>query len=241
MRLSVDTGTEKKQGRRSAQEAKQTKRQILSVAGSLFAKLGYKRVSLRLISEQAGVSHSLLRYHFGSKEKIWQHISDHLSLHFKNYFQHIIDSLPQDLPANILLYKLMNRVLACSLHDPRAIRFLADAVRQDKKMVNYLLDPSIHVNEVIENLMIQFKQQYPDSLLTGKTLRWQVTLYSHSASTLRPLLPHVFEQPSDDDALFAHWQQFNLNISQQLHIKPQDIERPRCLATMIIAPPEEID
>ena len=58
--------SERKQGRRSAQAAEETKGEILCVAGELFCGLGYERVSLRQISEKAGVSHSLIRHHFGN-------------------------------------------------------------------------------------------------------------------------------------------------------------------------------
>ncbi|GAL04420.1 transcriptional regulator TetR family [Photobacterium aphoticum] len=72
--------TEKKQGRRSAQAAEETKLHIMTVAADMFCELGYERVSLRNISDRAGVSHSLIRHHFGSKEKIWHSISDCLKL-----------------------------------------------------------------------------------------------------------------------------------------------------------------
>lgn len=233
--------TEKKQGRRTAQEAEQTKKAILKIAAQLFCQYGYKKVSLRQISEQANVSHSLLRYHFGSKEKIWQHISDHIYQYFQEYFQYIIDSLPQNLPANVQLYKLMNRVLACSLNDPRAITFLADAVRQEKSMVNYFLEPSRKNNQLIDGLIKEFKQEHPDSPLTSRTLRWQASMYSHSASTLDPLMLHAFECDDRQSALFSHWQQFNQLLANQLYIANEYIESPSCLDEIIVPPPKESD
>ncbi|OEF27560.1 TetR/AcrR family transcriptional regulator [Vibrio rumoiensis] len=235
----MNSVADKKQGRRSAQEAEQTKKAILKIAGQLFCQFGYKKVSLRQISEQAGVSHSLLRYHFGSKEKIWQHISDDIYHYFQQYFQFIIESLPDGLPANIQLYKLMNRVLACSLHDPRAIQFLADAVRQEKKMVSYFLEPSKRDHQLIERLFNQFKQDFPDSPLTIKALRWQTTIYSHAGCTLRPLMEHAFDTADDQDAMFKHWQQFNHLLSTQLHIPQEQLEHPSCLSEMIVMPPAE--
>ena len=231
--------TEKKQGRRSAQEAKQTKKAILDIAAELFCQYGYKKVSLRQISERANVSHSLLRYHFGSKEKIWQHISDHIYQHFQEYFQYIIDSLPQNLPANVQLYMLMNRVLACSLHDSRAITFLADAVRQEKNMVNYFLEPSRKNNQLIDGLIQAFKQDHPNSPLTSRTLRWQASMYSHAASTLDPLMLHAFESDDRQSALFAHWQQFSQLLASQLYIANEYIESPSCLDEIIVPPPKE--
>ncbi|WP_105902047.1 TetR/AcrR family transcriptional regulator [Vibrio gangliei] len=236
---TLNSGTEKKQGRRSAQEAEQTKKAILKVGAELFCQYGYKKVSLRQISEQAGVSHSLLRYHFGCKEKIWQQISDGIYQYFQNYFQYIIDSLPKNLPANVQLYKLMNRVLACSLNDPRPITFLADAVRQEAKMVNYLLEPSKKNNQLLDRLITEFKQAYPHSTLTSKTLRWQASMYSHSASTLQPLMLHAYEMEDKEQALFTHWQQFSQLLAVQLHIEPEYIELPSSLADIIVPPPKD--
>ncbi|WP_186294740.1 TetR/AcrR family transcriptional regulator [Vibrio algivorus] len=235
----MNSVTEKKQGRRTAQEAEQTKKAILKIAAQLFCRFGYKKVSLRQISEQANVSHSLLRYHFGSKEKIWQHISDHIYQYFQEYFQYIIDSLPQNLPANVQLYMLMNRVLACSLHDSRAIIFLADAVRQEKSMVNYFLEPNRKNNQLIDGLIQKFKQDHPDSPLTSRTLRWQASMYYHTASTLEPLMLHAFESDNRQSALFAHWQQFNRLLASQLYISNEYIESPSCLDEIIVPPPKE--
>lgn len=61
--------TEKKQGRRSAKDAEETRFLIMGVAADMFCEQGYDSVSLRNISEKAGVSHSLIRHHFGSKRK----------------------------------------------------------------------------------------------------------------------------------------------------------------------------
>lgn len=233
----MSTVADKKQGRRSAEEAEQTKKEILSVATQLFCQYGYKKVSLRQISDQAGVSHSLLRYHFGSKEKIWQQISDGIYQYFQDYFQHIISRLPTGLPANIQLYKLMIRILACSLNDSRAIQFLADAVRQEKKMVNYFLEPKRKDNQLLEQLLKEFLALYPNSPLTMKTLRWQVTMYSHTACTLNPLMQHAFGDIKQSEAIFEHWKQFNLLLAMQLHIPHDQIEYPENLQEMIIPPP----
>lgn len=236
---TLNTVTEKKQGRRSAQEAEQTKKAILKVGAELFCQYGYKKVSLRQISEQAGVSHSLLRYHFGCKEKIWQQISDSIAQYFQDYFQYIINSLPKSLPANVQLYMLMNRVLACSLNDPRAVTFLADAVRQEKKMVNYLLEPSKKNNQLLERLMTEFKQDYPDSPLTSKTIRWQTTIYSHASSTLEPLMLHAHDTEDKELAMFTHWQAFSRLLAIQLHVADEYIETPEKLSDVIVKPPKD--
>ncbi len=57
--------TDKKQGRRSANDAYKTRLHILKEATDLFCQFGYDRVSLRNISDKAGISHSLIRPRIG--------------------------------------------------------------------------------------------------------------------------------------------------------------------------------
>lgn len=92
--------TVRKQGRRSAEAAEQTKCMILKVAADMFCELGYERISLRNISEKAGVSHSLIRHHFGSKEKIWQAVSDGMDEFLQLYMAELINQMPQEMPSN---------------------------------------------------------------------------------------------------------------------------------------------
>ncbi len=86
---------ERKQGRRSAEAAEHTKCVILKVAADMFCELGYSRVSLRNISEKAGVSHSLIRHHFGSKEKIWQAVSDAMDEYLQDYMPNYSTKCPK--------------------------------------------------------------------------------------------------------------------------------------------------
>jgi TetR/AcrR family transcriptional regulator len=63
-------------GRRSEAEAETTKRGILLTARRLFADRGFEGVGLREIATEAGISHGLLRHHYGSKEAVWQAMVD---------------------------------------------------------------------------------------------------------------------------------------------------------------------
>lgn len=228
---------EKKQGRRSAKEAEATRRHILVSAADLFCEYGYKKVSLRKISEKAGVSHSLLRYHFGSKEQIWQQISDGIARHFQNYFDKIHASLPSDLPPNVVLYKMMTRILARTLTDPRANKFLADAVRQEKQMVNYFLDSKTEVNLTLKNTVQAYLEENPESSLTLDTLRWQALIYSHSAATLAPIMPMIngmkdlaqtqaSEEAIHQQRLLQHWTLFSQTLALQLKVPVDFIDAP---------------
>ncbi|MEM6259566.1 MAG: TetR/AcrR family transcriptional regulator [Planctomycetota bacterium] len=47
------------------------KRKLVSTALELFSEQGYKGTSLRQIADHAGVSHGSVRYHFGSKQSLY--------------------------------------------------------------------------------------------------------------------------------------------------------------------------
>ena len=57
-----------------AREAKKERTQasILQAALELFAERGFEAASVRDISARAGVTHAVIRLHFGTKEKLWR-------------------------------------------------------------------------------------------------------------------------------------------------------------------------
>lgn len=66
----------KSAGRQSEAVAEQTRQRIVESARTIFAARGFEGVSLRDIADHAGVTHGLLRHHFGSKEDIWRAVID---------------------------------------------------------------------------------------------------------------------------------------------------------------------
>ena len=69
----LNVSKEKKPVERAEQERSlQTKNKILSAALSEFASTGFNGVSTRVIAKRAGVNHTLISHHFGSKEALWK-------------------------------------------------------------------------------------------------------------------------------------------------------------------------
>ena len=63
------------QGRaRNISKAKAKKEEILADARTIFTKYPYNKASLRLICEKTGSNHNLIRYHFGSKAKLFEEL-----------------------------------------------------------------------------------------------------------------------------------------------------------------------
>jgi len=226
---------ERKQGRRSAQDAVKTKGEILRVAANMFCTLGYERVSLRNISEQAGVSHSLIRHHFGSKEKIWYAISDSLQEFMIGYIRTIIDNTPEKLPANEKMYIFSVRLLAHMLMNKQPIQLIADAVRQEDALFDYFVDQSGEIQEVVDTIADEYNQEHPDTPIKVWEIKWQMIMYAHGAASMAPFLLQTWSEETNDidQCLLNHWQMFNQIMAHRLQIPVDKRLTPNTVAELV--------
>lgn len=221
----------RKQGRRSAKTADETKHLILMTACEMFCDLGFEKVSLRNISEAAGVSHSLIRHHFGSKEQIWYTVSDTLNAYMQSYIHALVDTLPTGQPANLVLYRFAMKLMAHMLAVPQPMQFIADAIRQEGKFFDYFMDGTGELKAVTQELVNLHNKQNPNHPIDLWELKWQIMYSAHAAISLGPLIDVVWENDvtTHEQAVFKHWQLFNkkmvkdLNISSLNHISPANL------------------
>lgn len=61
---------------------------ILAAAASVFAVHGFEGSSLRRIAEEAGVPHTLVLYHFRTKDRLWRHCVERLFSAFDIVMSH---------------------------------------------------------------------------------------------------------------------------------------------------------
>ena len=66
-----------------------TKRAILDIARRHFASVGFEGTSTRAIATEAGINHSLIVYHFKTKERLWRAVMDDL---FAAFREHLSDA-----------------------------------------------------------------------------------------------------------------------------------------------------
>ena len=52
--------------------AEETREAILQKAREAFAEHGFAGASIRDIAVEAGTTHSMIRYHFGTKDQLWR-------------------------------------------------------------------------------------------------------------------------------------------------------------------------
>jgi len=227
--------TERKQGRRSAQDAEKTKCEIMRVATELFCDLGYERVSLRNISDKAGVSHSLIRHHFGSKEQIWYAISDGLHLYMEKYIRTIIERMPVDVGTNIKLYQFSVRLLAHLLVFKQPIQLIADAVRQEDALFDYFIDNSGEIEQLVLRLAQQYNEQHPNAQVKIWEIKWQMIMFAHGAASLTPFMKETWADETDslDECLLKHWEMYNTMMACRFQVPESFILRPSKISELV--------
>ncbi len=75
----------------------QTRGAIMEAALASFAESGYHGASIGGIAEAAGVPKSLVQYHFGSKEDLWQACIAHRAAHVIEAFDRFLESGSTDI------------------------------------------------------------------------------------------------------------------------------------------------
>ncbi|WP_286300899.1 TetR/AcrR family transcriptional regulator [Vibrio apostichopi] len=233
--------TEKKQGRRSAKDAEETRFQIMAVAADMFCDAGYERVSLRNISEKAGVSHSLIRHHFGSKEKIWHAISDCLHAYFQSYISKIMQELPKDIAPNISIYLFAMRLFTNMIHSRRPMQLLSDSVRQEDNLVDYFIDNVGDLEYEINMLADQYNKANPEKTVNIFEIKWQMIMFANGAVCLTPFMESTWNEgdmeTSAEEALMKHWQMFNSQMINQFSIEEKWVLNPETLEELIYEVP----
>ncbi|MEM1190436.1 MAG: TetR family transcriptional regulator [Pseudomonadota bacterium] len=99
------------QRRRRVQErAEITREKLLNAAKQLFSERGFDAVSVRELEIEAGVQRNLLKYHFGSKEGMWQAAVADLLVAIEA-FRQLTDEVIRDLsPHEALAYQIRSYV-----------------------------------------------------------------------------------------------------------------------------------
>jgi AcrR family transcriptional regulator len=227
--------TEKKQGRRSAEDAHKTRIHIQKIATLLFCQFGYSRVSLRQISEKAGISHSLIRHHFGSKEQIWYSISDGLHQYLASYMRIVIEKLPESSPPNVKLYQFSVRMLAFTLVKPQPIQLIADAVRQEEMLFDYFIDHAGELETLIGSLAQRYNEQHPEQPIKIWEIKWQMIMFAHGAASLSPFMRETWADETDDMAvcLLKHWNLFNQHMATTFQIPETQRLNPASIAELV--------
>ncbi len=124
-------------GRRSAEEAGQTREKILQAAISQFSEHGFHVTSLRDVAARAGVTHGIIRHHFGSKSGIWEKSAERIFEHYAQQLMPLITSEDSSTPAEVRFRQLVTAFIQLTLDHPEYTRFIVQEMRENTERAQY--------------------------------------------------------------------------------------------------------
>ncbi|MHB1626952.1 MAG: TetR/AcrR family transcriptional regulator [Bacilli bacterium] len=211
----------RKQELRSAE----TRRDILSTAGKLFAERGFDAVTMREIAGQAGCSHTTIYIHFKDKEALLHELSMPSLQELKQRMENIL--LHRDLPPEERLKGISREFIRFCLQNRTmyTIFFEVKSVRVDEER------PVLPINQLRNGLFRLLQQalqdcldgQRNDTLLTSARIFFFmihgiVGTYTYSDETPEALMERL--SPTFDEAVDV----LLLGFRQQTVLRQQTIK-----------------
>ena len=150
--LASDTKTAIKRGGGRGRERKRgddVRQRVLEAALECFGAFGYDGTSTRAVAHRAGVTHTLILYHFGSKEHLWTAALENA---LSPYFQDVAVNLEnQDgRGAGDVLRIFIEQFVRLSARSPQIHRIMTMEGNQDTPRLRWLIDNHLrtHFNRV---------------------------------------------------------------------------------------------
>lgn len=119
-----------------------SREKLLDVAIDLFADRGYEPVSTAAVARAAGLSQSMVHYHFGSKEQLWREAIYRIMRRRGRYFPLGRMETPGLNPLE-RLRTLIRRLVAANAAEPRYIRIVSHEAMGQTQRFDWLMETFI--------------------------------------------------------------------------------------------------
>lgn len=112
---------------------------ILRAAIECFGAFGFEGTSTRAVAERAGISHTLILYHFGSKEELWIAMMENALGAYTKGVKDILDT-GSDRPAAETLRRFIDQFVRLSAGQPQIHRIMTMEGNQETSRLQWVID-----------------------------------------------------------------------------------------------------
>lgn len=145
-------------GRKDADTAMQTRKNILIAAAQQFASRGFKGASLREISMLAETSHGLIRHHFGTKEALWKAVVDEHIQRMSEKHLPLFTQVEHIKSVDLLKEFARNYILQSAEH-PEIMQLLIKDCSEPGPYLNYLIEGMLPIHTAISSIFKQAQKE----------------------------------------------------------------------------------
>lgn len=159
----ISASVPRARGKRSAEDALVTREAILDAALYLFADRGYDGTSLRDIAAAVGISHGIIRHHFGSKMAIWETVAGTVFDYFRESLLPLVEQGSDDekKDAMAVFRNLVSRFIRISLATPNYARLFVQETRQESGRATFCAERFVDLHLAIGELFCKAQQTSP--------------------------------------------------------------------------------
>ena len=116
----------------------EVRKKVLRAALEYFGAFGFEGTTTRAVAERAGISHSLVLYHFQSKEQLWISMMDDAIGRYASAIKGIFDRSPGR--AGEALKEFIEQFVRMSSETPQIHRIMTMASNQDTARLRWVID-----------------------------------------------------------------------------------------------------
>ena len=143
-------GAETRPARRTTKCGREVRGRILQAALDCFSAFGFEGTSTRAVAKRADVSHTLVLYHFHSKDQLWIAAMDTALSTYSSAIYEQLDRAKQDTAAEALR-AFIDRFTRMSAEHPKLHRILTMESNQETERLEWVIDH--YLREHFERIM----------------------------------------------------------------------------------------
>lgn len=124
-------------GKRSAEDARRTRESIIASALALFSARGFDSTGVREIADKAGVSHGVLRHHFGSKMDIWTSVAEEAFAHYRGIMLPVVEAAADRDEPLVAFREVVSAFIDTTLNTPDYARLFVNETSQQNERADF--------------------------------------------------------------------------------------------------------
>jgi TetR/AcrR family transcriptional regulator len=144
--------------RKRARRGDRVRKLILDTALDCFSTYGFEGTSTRLIADLSGVTHSLILYHFESKDKLWTAAMEEVVGSYAQHNKEIVEQ-SKSRPAAEILEKYIEEYVGLAAKMPHIHRIMTQQSTQASERFDWLIENHLRENFAIVCDLIRRGQQ----------------------------------------------------------------------------------
>lgn len=131
--------SEKTENAPKARRGDDVRRRILKAALECFGAFGFEGATTRAVAERAGVTHTLVIYHFGSKEELWIRMMDDVLSEYMGKMQFMMNA-NEEGDAAASLHVFIEQFVRLSAETPQIHRIMTTESNQNTARLQWVID-----------------------------------------------------------------------------------------------------